>query len=235
MKRPITTLLMLMSVDGKINSGDSDALDPDRDWARIIGVREGLAQYYQLEQNTDLFSLNTGRVMAKIGINERESAPSKTPCSFVIIDNRPHLKESGIRYLCEWCKTLYLVTTNHNHPAYNLAKTLPNLEIMSYRTLRLPILLEDLVERYQVERLTIQSGGQLNGLFLRENLIDYLQIVVAPLLVGGKDTPTLIDGESITLPGELSQLKALRLMECRPLDSSYVELKYQVIKQTELV
>ena len=40
-KRPINTLFMLMSLDGKINSGDSDELDVDRDWCKIDGVKEG--------------------------------------------------------------------------------------------------------------------------------------------------------------------------------------------------
>lgn len=44
-KRPINTLFMLMSLDGKINSGDSEELDVDRDWCKIDGVKEGLHQY----------------------------------------------------------------------------------------------------------------------------------------------------------------------------------------------
>ena len=68
--------------------------------------------------------------------------------------------------------------------------------------------------KYNAERLTIQSGGNLNGLFLRNNLIDYVNIVIAPLLVGGKDVSTLIDGESISSLKELDKLKALELIEC---------------------
>ena len=50
------------------------------------GVREGLHQYYEIEQTTDLWSLNSGRVQAKLGVNTKEM-PDKTPVSFVIIDN----------------------------------------------------------------------------------------------------------------------------------------------------
>ena len=87
-----------------------------------------------------------------------------------------------------------------------------------------------LSEKYNVDHLTIQSGGNLNGLFLRENLIDYVNIVIAPLLVGGKETSTLIDGEAITSPSELNKLKALKLLECNQLKNSYIQLKYKVIK-----
>lgn len=87
---------------GKITSGDSDELDVYKDWCKIDGVKEGLHQYYELEQTTDLCSLNTGRVMAKIGVNNKNTIPQKSPCTFVIIDNKPHLNESGIRFLCNW-------------------------------------------------------------------------------------------------------------------------------------
>ncbi len=228
--KPITTLFMLQSLDGKINSGNSDELDADKDWCTIDGVKEGLQQYYDIEQTTDLFSLNTGRVMSKIGVNERTEEPNKTPCSFIIIDNKPHLNEKGIDYLCRWVNKLYLVTTNKNHIAHMLQKKYENLIILDYEKLDLKMLLTDLAEKYNVDYLTIQSGGTLNGLFLRENLIDYVNIVIAPLLVGGKDTSTLIDGEAITSTKELNKLKALELLECNKLNNSYIQLKYKVIK-----
>lgn len=72
MKRPITTLFMLMSVDGKISTGATDAFDVDKDFPKIMGVQEGLYQYYEIEQSTDLWSLNSGRVQEKMGVNTKE-------------------------------------------------------------------------------------------------------------------------------------------------------------------
>ena len=57
--KPITTLFMLMSVDGKISTGAVDELDVDREFPRINGVKEGLYQYYEIEKTTDLWSLNS--------------------------------------------------------------------------------------------------------------------------------------------------------------------------------
>ena len=136
MNRPITTLFMLESLDGKISSGSSDNLDADKDFYRIDGVKEGLHQYYELEQETDIFSLNTGRVMAKIGVNEKKEYHEKIDAvTFVIIDNKPHLNENGIDYLCNWVEKLLLVTTNKNHIAYSLQYKYDNLEILYYDTL----------------------------------------------------------------------------------------------------
>ena len=86
MNRPITTLFMLSSVDGKISTGATDELDVDQDFPKIEGVKEGLHQYYDIEQTTDLWSLNSGRVQAKMGVNHKP-LPNKGPVSFVLIDN----------------------------------------------------------------------------------------------------------------------------------------------------
>lgn len=226
--RAITTLFMLESLDGKISSGNTDELDADKDWCQIDGVKEGLHQYYEIESTTDYFSLNTGRVMAKIGVNDRKEYHNKAEVKFIIIDNKPHLNENGIDYICNWGERLILVTTNKKHVAYSLADKYDNLDILYYEELDLTRLLEDLFSKYNAERVTIQSGGSLNGLFLRNNLIDYVNIVIAPLLVGGKDVSTLIDGEAISCSKELDNLKALELIECNQLDNSYIQLKYKV-------
>ncbi len=222
---------MLMSLDGKINSGNSDELDVDRDWQHVAGVREGLHQYYEIEATTDLFSLNSGRVMEKIGVNDRKHEKEKIGVSFVIIDRKPHLKESGVEYLAKGGKTLFIITDNVNHPAYQLKNQYDNIYILCYeKGIDLNNMLVDLKELYGIERITIQSGGTLNGEFLRADLIDYVNIVIAPILVGGSNTNTLIDGKTLMKREELNQLKAMKLLECETLEDSYLRLKYKVLK-----
>ena len=223
--RPVTTLFMLMSVDGKISTGASDDLDVDRDFPEIDGLKEGLQQYYEIEQTTDLWSFNTGRVQAKMGVND-SAMPAKTPVSFVLLDNH-HLTERGVRYFCARSKAFVLLTTNPAHPAFDVHEA--NLHILLQDQLALRDALERLKGQFGCERLTVQSGGTVNGLFLREKLLDYVDIVVAPALIGGRDTATLIDGQSLRRRNELNQLGILRLTEARALDDSYVRLRYQVI------
>lgn len=225
MDRPITTLFMLMSVDGKITTGSSDHLDFDQDLPYIHGCWEGLQQYYDIEQATDLWSLNSGRVQAKLGVNHKD-APTKSPVSFVLIDNT-HLSEQGVRYFCRRSRKFVLVTTNPQHPAFGVREN--NLHIILQEKLDLQTVLRRLARDHGCERITIQTGGTLNGLFLRQKLLDYVDIVVAPLLVGGKDTTTLIDGESITQTDQLAQLGVLKLESAQVLENSYLRLRYRVI------
>ena len=225
MNRPVTTLFMLVSVDGKISTGATDEMDVDQDFPQIIGLKEGLHQYYEIEQTTDLWSFNTGRVQAKMGVNEKEM-PVKTPVSFVLLDNH-HLNEHGVRYFCARSKQFVLLTTNKEHPAFNIKED--NLHIILQEKLTLAAALKQLKDQFGCERLTVQSGGTVNGLFLREKLFDFVDVVVAPVLIGGKETATLIDGISLLTKEELTQLGVLHLIEASTLQNSYVRLRYQVV------
>src|SRR3989338_878773 len=146
-----TTLFMLMSVDGKISTGDNDQRDVDKDFPKIPGVKEGLHQYYDLEQRTDLHSLNTGRVQAKIGVNKKRKQVDKLPVSFIIIDNKPHLNSTGVDYFVKRSKKFYLVTTNKNHPAFK-REGVENLEVIYYsRKVDFKDLFSKLKHTYEVD------------------------------------------------------------------------------------
>lgn len=235
--RAETTLFLLMSVDGKISSGESDLLDSGLDWKRIHGVKEGLAQYYQIEQTTDMHSLITGKILAKLGANERK-IPQEQPASssflnLIVIDRKPWITTHGVRSIAHGVKNLYLVTNNPAHPAHGLQTEIDNLRVISYRdNVDFSDLFQRMYQEHGAERITIQSGGELNAVFVRAGLVDHLLIVVAPLLVGGKVTPTLIDGHSFQTETELLGIKALRLTKCERLKDSYIRLEYDVIQNT---
>ena len=227
-----TTLFLLISLDGKITSGESDALDPDWDWTRIHGVKEGLHQYYEIEKTTDLHFLITARIHEKLGVNNPPSEePARTPVSAVVIDRKPHLTEQGVRNYLGLHKDLYLVTTNAQHPAFHIRA--PNLHIIHYAgEIDFPDLFRRLRQEHGIERLTIQSGGTLNSVLLRQGLIDHVSVVVAPLLVGGQATPSLIGGTSLQVEADLPNLKALRLTQCKVLEDSFLHLRYDVLNET---
>jgi 2,5-diamino-6-(ribosylamino)-4(3H)-pyrimidinone 5'-phosphate reductase len=228
--RPYTTLFLVTSLDGKISSGDRDVLDVDSDWNRINGVKEGLYQYYDLEKQTDSSFFQSGRVFAKIGINQREPAATSIPVTGVIIDNKPHLTKKGIRYLASWLKRIVIITTNRHHLAKDIAENVHVLECQ--KTVDFKNTFKTLLKEYGIKRMTIQSGGTLNAELLRAGLIDELSIIIAPLLVGGATTSTLIDGEALHTIEDLKKLKAPEFISCNLLKHSYIHLCYRVIQET---
>ena len=225
MKRPITTLFLMMSLDGKITTGATDDFDVDTDFPKIAGVKEGLHQYYEIERTTDLWSLNSGRVQAKVGVNENP-LPDKSDVSFVVIDNS-HLTPHGLEYFSKLAKCFVLVTSNKMHPAYRL--DVDNIHIIYQEVFNPTDMFYRLYDDYGCKRITIQTGGTLNEIFLRAKLLDYVDIIIAPILIGGKDTTTLIDGESLLSKSDLGKLGVLKLENCTALEDSYVRLRYKVI------
>lgn len=231
--RTETTLCLVISLDGKITTGSTDNLDSDLDWKRIVGVKEGFAQYYEIEQSLGPNYLNSGRVLEKVGFNNKKEAPQKEPLRFVVVDRKPHLNENGINYLCKWLERLFIVTNNLGHPAFDLRSKHKNLEIIYHENeIDCADLLMELKKNHNMEKITIESGGTLNSVFFRSGLVDHVKIVVAPLIVGGKNTSSLVDGFSITEQSQLHMLKALKLRECKKLENSYLLLEYDVINKT---
>lgn len=217
---------MLVSVDGKISTGLNDERDFDKDLHNTDGIKEGLQQYYDLEQQTDLCSFNSGRVMAKVGWNDEKDDIQKIPVDFVIVDNKPHLTERGVTNLLARTKKLYLVTTNKEHPALQVSDS--SLEVIVYENVVDFSNLFAKLGASGVDKMTIQSGGELNAILIRSGLIDYVSLVFAPLFVGGKNTTSLVDGKSIETSEDLKMLKTMTLLEAKPLEDSFLHLRYKV-------
>jgi len=232
--RPITTLFMIQSLDGKISTGDNDSLDIDKDLSRIVGIKEGLYQYYDLEKKTDLVSLNSGRVQVKVGVNERKwTRKEHDDVSFIIIDSRPHLDKNGVEYFAKRSKIFYVITTNKNHPAFLLKNKYSNIKILFYeKNIDFVDAFNTLKQKYGIQNITIQTGGTLNAELLKLKLIDRISIVIAPCLIGGRNTQSLIGGESSHTGIDLKHIKSLSLKKCDILKNSYLHLQYDVINET---
>lgn len=230
--RPETTLFLLSSVDGKISTGASKINDFDSDLPSIGATKKGLCQYYSIERQTSPFSLMTGKTFDKLGINKyrKPNAPNKRCVSYIIIDNT-HLNKQGIKNICNMAANCILITTNINHPANEIKdiNSCINLHTIYQQKLDLRKAFKELREIYACASITIQSGGTFNGYLLREHLIDNIGLVMAPILVGGKETPTVIDGTSLTDINHLSEIGELELTSMEALKKNYIHLKYRVL------
>ena len=78
------------------------------------------------------------------------------------------------------------------------------------RRVDLPRLLERL-RQHGVERLLVEGGGELNWAFVSEDLLDELFVTVAPALLGGRDAPTLLEGDGFAMNDQ----RRLRLVDVR--------------------
>lgn len=71
-------------------------------------------------------------------------------------------------------------------------------------------LLRRLAER-GVERLLVEGGGELNWAFVRDDLVDEVYVTIAPALLGGRDAPSLLEGDGLSMQSQ----RRLRLEDVR--------------------
>jgi 5-amino-6-(5-phosphoribosylamino)uracil reductase len=77
-----------------------------------------------------------------------------------------------------------------------------------------------------VRAVTLLGGGALNADFFAADLVDTIELTLAPVLFGGASAPTPLDG--LGLPGP----RRLLLTACEPLADGCLFLTYQVCRMT---
>lgn len=86
-----------------------------------------------------------------------------------------------------------------------------------------------MVTRLGVRCVLSTAGGGLNGALLRAGLIDELSLSLAPALIGGLDTPSVLDGPSLAV-GE--RPTPLRLLSIHVDAGGTVRLRYEVLHES---
>jgi len=69
--------------------------------------------------------------------------------------------------------------------------------------------------KWKVKRLLCEGGGEVNGALFKAGLVDEVHLTLCPLIFGGRDAPTLADGEGVL---HLAQAARLRLVSMKRYD-----------------
>jgi 2,5-diamino-6-(ribosylamino)-4(3H)-pyrimidinone 5'-phosphate reductase len=85
--------------------------------------------------------------------------------------------------------------------------------------------LEKLSSKFGVKRLMLEGGGETNGSFLREGLIDELSLLLTPVADGGPGEPALFDVEN---PEPKKAVAHLRLKSVSRAAAGMLWIKYAV-------
>jgi len=78
------------------------------------------------------------------------------------------------------------------------------------------------LESHGIEQLMVEGGGEIIYSLFEADLVDRLSVFVGPLIIGGREAPTLADGD-----GFVSEFPALTLEAVEQLDDGVV-LEYDV-------
>jgi 2,5-diamino-6-(ribosylamino)-4(3H)-pyrimidinone 5'-phosphate reductase len=92
--------------------------------------------------------------------------------------------------------------------------------------------LERMREVLGVTCVVSEGGGGLNGALLRAGLVDEIQLLVLPAVVGGRETPSIFDGSEL-LAGETPT--RLRLLSAKAEEDGMLWLRYEVVHRPQII
>jgi 2,5-diamino-6-(ribosylamino)-4(3H)-pyrimidinone 5'-phosphate reductase len=188
-----------MSADGKIAS-------PKRKQMRI-SCDEDLKRMYQLRNDCDAVLVGIGTILAddpKLTVKETMVKHPKHPLR-VVLDSKCRTPPFAL-VVNDAAKTL-IITEKGREKQFNGA----HIEVVGCETdekglIDVRCALELLYQK-GVRRLLVEGGGTVIWEFLKNLVVDDLFIYIGPCIIGGKETPTVADGEGIHTEDQVIPLK----------------------------
>ena len=214
MNRPFVIVNCAMSADGKIAS-------PMRKQMRISG-EEDIGRMYQLRNEVDAVLVGIGTILTddpKLTVKEAYVPHPKQPLR-VILDSKGRTPPQALA-LNTVSKTL-IITAEGKKRIY----TGSHIEVIGCRIDHEGLIdvkcALDLLYQKGIRKLLVEGGGTVIWNFLKNKVVDDLYIFIGSCIIGGKDTPTVADGEGIKT-GECISLKIIKV---KPLGSGLL-IHYQ--------
>jgi len=197
-----------MSADGKIAS-------PTRKQLRI-SCDEDIKRMYQLRNKCDAVLVGIGTILAddpKLTVKEKYIKNPKQPLR-VILDSKGRTPTYALA-LNNISKTL-IITAKGKEKTYKGS----HIEVVSCKIDRNRLIdvksALDLLYRKGVRTLLVEGGGTIIWNFLKNKVVDDLYIYIGPCIIGGKETPTVADGEGIKSEQDCIPLKIVKVMRVGP-------------------
>jgi riboflavin-specific deaminase-like protein len=81
------------------------------------------------------------------------------------------------------------------------------VKICGKTEIKFPAALRWLREKWKVKRLLCEGGGELHGALVRAGLLDELHLTICPKVFGGRNAPTIADGNGFSHLSEAAQFK----------------------------
>jgi 2,5-diamino-6-(ribosylamino)-4(3H)-pyrimidinone 5'-phosphate reductase len=94
--------------------------------------------------------------------------------------------------------------------------------LSGHREVDLPLALEKISERLSVRTIMLEGGGSINGSFLRDDLVDEVSLLLAPVIDGRVGSPSVFDVVQFIAP------RRLELLGIEQRTDGVVHLRYQV-------
>jgi 2,5-diamino-6-(ribosylamino)-4(3H)-pyrimidinone 5'-phosphate reductase len=203
MKRPHVIINCAMSADGKIAS-------PKRKQMRI-SCDEDIIRMHRLRNKCDAVLVGIDTILAdnpKLTVKKKYVKNIKQPLR-VVLDSKGRTPAHAL-VLNNMAKTL-IITAKGIERKYKGS----HIEVVS-GTIDSNGLIDvkdviDLLYSKGIRTLLVEGGGTIIWNFLKNKVVDDLYIFIGPCIIGGKETPTVTEGEGIKSGEDSIPLKIVKV------------------------
>jgi len=193
-----------MTLDGKLATINNDS--------RISGP-EDLKRVHLLRREVDGIMVGIGTVLKdnpKLTVHKIKNDPPKNPVR-IVVDSKLRIPLNA-RVLNNESKTIIATTSNKSQEKRDKIKELNKLENIEVieTTGSNEVNLRELMERLYkkgIKSILLEGGGTLNWSMFKEGLVDKVRVYIAPMIFGGREAPTYVDGVGFKTVDECVKLK----------------------------
>ena len=176
-----------MSADGKIASPQGKQIR--------ISSEEDIERMYKLRNEFDAVLVGINTVLSddpKLTVKEKYVEKPHQPIRIVLDSKCKTPIDSQV--VNKNTKTIIATTTKNCNKKYPKNVEIIQLKKNKEGLIDLKQLLEILKNR-DIDKLMVEGGSTVIWNFIKEKLVDDLYIYIRPMIIGGKNTPSLTHGE----------------------------------------
>jgi 2,5-diamino-6-(ribosylamino)-4(3H)-pyrimidinone 5'-phosphate reductase len=193
-----------MSIDGKITTRKNDSsISSKIDWVRV----------HKLRSTVDGIVIGISTVLKDDPIlNVRYAKAVKNPAR-IIIDSKARIPlDSRIMRSSKKIQTFVAVTHDASlKKIKEIEKKGAKVLVIGGEKVNIIDLFQHL-EKLGLKTLLVEGGGEINWSVLKLGLVNELIVTIAPIVIGGRDAKTLVEGEGISYIYNAIRMKLVKLI-----------------------
>lgn len=179
-----------MSIDGKISTrGNDSSFSSRKDWIRV----------HKLRSSVDGIVVGISTVLEDNPMLSVRyySKGTKDPVRIIVDSNARIPLNSRIIRSSKNIQTIVATTPNAStRKIKELKKAGVQVLVSGKRKVNIKNLFQQL-ENLGLKRILVEGGGEINWSVLKIGLANELIVTISPVVVGGRDAKTLVEGEGI--------------------------------------
>ena len=180
-----------MSIDGKISTRKNDS---------AISSKLDLVRVHKLRSTVDGIMIGISTVLEDDPmLNVRYSTTRKKNPTRIIIDSKARIPLNS-RIIDSSSKIQTIIAVTHNASSRKIKEIQKKgAQVLVYGNgkVNLRNLFQQL-EKMGLKKIIVEGGGEINWSVLKLGLVNELVVTISPVIIGGRDAKTLVEGKGFT-------------------------------------